>query len=286
MQLLESGDVVVIPENLRSVIQREHSSRSKHPVEGQSVEVGDIRQISSGSLERLVLVLRVIPKTNTSLFTLVHSYEEFATEYDVVVEPGASGLPYSIVVQSDLRAAVSTAELGRLVAKIPSQIVDLCLGGTVIDAGVHHFFVGAPLIGPLDARWDFKVEEGEIMREISSSVIEILDSPEAQWMFEFEVFSALLLPVEDSAELAIAVLEYWHDHGDQFLRNSEYLLLFEDRGLLDRDVWSQALGNVGVLFFDAVMRPFLECLRSTSHESRAEPTYSVGLEDIRELQNA
>jgi hypothetical protein len=277
----------MIPEHLSAAISQAHVGPRESVRVDRAVSAGDIRQLSLGSIDRLVLVLKVSPESNTSQFTLVHSYCEFATEHDIVIEPVVTGLSYEMVVQTDLRAVVSTAELGRFIAVVPSRVVSACFEGPITLIEDDSMFVGPAMLGPLDARWDFKVEEGETIRELSSSSIESFDNPEIQWVFEFdEIFTALLLPVDDAPAMAVAMFELWLVRGDSLAITPEHLVLFDDRGLLSRDTWSGALGESGIHFFDSVMTKFIEQARSSFNVATKLPEQIIGLSELRELQYA
>ena len=115
--------------------------------------VGEVRVLSKGGVDRLVLVKGVDGKT--CQFTLLHSYAEYATVYDLIVEPIVSGLSYTIVVQEDLLATVYTERLGVLRGRLPTL-----LGGRLgIYSGAHYPH-------PPDAIWQFKVAEGATIREL------------------------------------------------------------------------------------------------------------------------
>ena len=277
----------MIPEHVSAAIVQAHAGHRESALKDQPVSPGDIRRVSAGSLDRFVLVLKVSPESNTSQFTLVHSYCEFATEHDIVIEPVVTGLQYEIVAQTDLRAVISTADLGTLVAVVPPSVVSTCFEGPVNLIEDDSMFVGPPLLGPLDARWDFKVEEGEVIRELSSSSIESFDNPEIQWVFEFdEIFTALLLPVDDAPAMALAMYELWLVRGDSLAITPDHIVLFDDRGLLSRDTWSQALGESGIHFFDSVLTCFIERARSSFESSIKSPEQIIGLKELRELQYA
>lgn len=128
------------------------------------MEAGEIRKHRAGA-EQFVLVLK--DDGETVQFTLVHPYTEFATQHDAIVEPRLSGLPYSLVVQTDLRGVLFADELGAVVATLPSEVLFACLGIAVME----EVYFGPPMIGPLDSRWGFKVEQGETVRRLSSNAL-------------------------------------------------------------------------------------------------------------------
>ena len=139
------------------------------------VSAGEIRVLSKSGIDRLVLIRPACNMewftrhTSASLqhgtagvagnkrqlctFTLLHSYVEYATVYDLIVEPIVSGLSYTIVVQEDLLATVYTERLGVLRGRLPA----LLEGELGIYSGTH-----TP--HPLDAIWQFKVAEGATIR--------------------------------------------------------------------------------------------------------------------------
>lgn len=276
----------MIPEHILSAIHKENLGRPARAYVAGSVEPGDIRRISSGQLDRLVLVLQVNSESNLVIFTLVHSSCEFATEHDLILGQEDTGLPYAIVIQTDLRAPVSTAELGKLIARVPLRVVRACLDGLGHNTDSSDYLTGTPLLGPLDARWDFKIEEGEAIRELSSNAIESFKTPENQWTFDFDpIFAALLLPVDDASAMAEAMYEQWLLGGDHLVVTPDHLVLFDDRGLLSVDVWSNALGEVGVHFYNSVLMYIIEQARSAMGTHHQEPTFLVGVEELRELQN-
>jgi hypothetical protein len=275
----------MIPDHIALAIDAARFSRQALLNGKRSVSVGDIRRVGNGDLERLALILRINPDSNTTQFTLVHSYVDFATEHDIIIDLAVTQLPYGIVVETDLRAVVSTAEIGELIAVVPSRVVSACFegpGGFIEDGKM---FLGPPMLGPLDARWDFKVEEGEVIRELSSAAIASFENPEVQWVFEFdEIFAALLLPVDDAHAMALAMYELWLVRGNSLVVTPEHLVLFDDRGLLVRETWAGALGESGIHFFDSVMTFFIERARSSFNRSAESPEQIIGLKELRELQ--
>jgi hypothetical protein len=276
----------MIPEHILSAIDSASTSARTH-LDERPISAGDIRRVSNGSLERLALVLSVNSDTNTTQFTLVHPHVEFATEHDVIIESSATELPYPIVVETDLRAVVSTVEVGGLIAVVPAEVVAACFEGTNRFIGEVSMFVGLPILGPLDARWDFKAEEGEAIRELSSAAIATFENPETQWVFEFdEIFTALLQPVDDAPSMALAMYELWLVRGDSLAITPDHIVLFDDRGLLNRDTWSGALGESGNHFFDSVMTGFIERARSSYRGAVKLPEETIGLNELREMQYA
>ncbi len=142
-----------------------------------TVSAGEIRVLSKSGIDRLVLIRPACNMegftrhTSASLqhgtagvagnkrqlctFTLLHSYVEYATVYDLIVEPIVSGLSYTIVVQEDLLATVYTERLGVLRGRLPALLEG--------ELGIYY---GTHTPHPLDAIWQFKVAEGATIRKL------------------------------------------------------------------------------------------------------------------------
>ena len=242
----------MIPEHVSAAIIQARAGHRESALKDRPVSPGDIRRISAGSLDRLVLILKVSPESNTSQFTLVHSYREFATEHDIVIEPVVIGAQYEIVVQTDLRAVISTADLGALVAVVPSRVVSACFEGPATLIDDDSMFVGPAMLGPLDARWDFKVEEGEVIRELSSVAIETSLNHPGTGQLDFDRLLRALLPYSNNpTEMAFQTFELWISGDVQF--TIEHLELFAERDLLSSRIWEDALGVAGEQFFKTVI---------------------------------
>jgi hypothetical protein len=256
----------MIPDHIASAINSERITHKSFANVAKAISVGDIRRVGSGALERLALVLKVNPETNTTQFTLVHSYVEFATEHDIIVESAVTNLPYSLVVETDLRAAVSTAELGALVAIVPQRIVVACFEGSSNFIEDESMFIGPSLLGPLDARWDFKAEEGEVIRELSSTVVDSVVNESDFGQIKFDHLLRTLLPhSENPTEMALQTYELWISGDVQF--TIEHLELFAERDLLTSRIWEDALGVAGEQFFKTVIVPAHEKLIAGSTRS-------------------
>ena len=256
----------MIPDHITYAIELVRISRKTLPNDARTISVGDIRRVGNGTLERLALVLKVNSDSDTTQFTLVHSYVEFATEQDIIVEPAVTQLPYSIIVETDLRAAVSTAELGELIAVVPTRIVAACFEGLGNFIKDESMFVGPTMLGPLDARWDFKVEEGEVIRELSSAAIDKHMSEPRSGQLEFDRLLRALLPYsDDPTEMVLQTFELWISGDVQF--TVEHLELFADRNLLISAIWEESLGVAGEQFFKTVIVPAHEKLITGSTNS-------------------
>lgn len=113
---------------------------------------------------RLGLVLRVDPTAGVAEIAIVHPYVDLATATDGIVPSTASGTPYDVVVQTDLRGMVWTRQLsrpqGRIAEVTLAAVSDLVEHGQAAAGDIR---LGAPLSGQQDRRWAFKVAEGQAL---------------------------------------------------------------------------------------------------------------------------
>jgi hypothetical protein len=102
---------------------------------------------------RLVLVFATSP--SFAQVALTHSFPELATDHDLILPPTCTGLPYILVVQTDLVTPLLPSQLVARLAFLPSSVSNACLPG----ADLTPYARGLPLQGRQDARWAFKLEE-------------------------------------------------------------------------------------------------------------------------------
>lgn len=115
---------------------------------------GDVRRVRCGALSRLVYVMR-IPSTKrrqghgapTANIALIHTYIEYATSSDRVVDSIVSGLTYPVVIQFDKVGAVFLSQLD------DTRVTHL-FSGDVANAPC-----GSCVSGSFDARTLFKQNE-------------------------------------------------------------------------------------------------------------------------------
>jgi len=145
--------------NVVSMAVADHHRRQGHrSIVTASIRPGDIRAATSGHLRRLVCVLRD-PHVNADgeqsvVVALIHPYVEYATGADRIVDSSVSGLPYVLVVERDLVGVVFPDQLD------PSPLAHLAHGTLRIAPR------GPDLLGPFDARWQFKQRELEDLHEL------------------------------------------------------------------------------------------------------------------------
>lgn len=272
----------MIPHKIARHITEENRVPRRTTPQSRPVARGDVRRFQNLSNPRIVLVLAVDTGTQTAQFTLLHSYTEFATEADVIVTPALSALPYDLVVQTDLRGVVSTKEISDLIAVLPERIVRACFAGPAAFASDETAFSGPAQPGILDALWDFKIAEGNTIRDLSSAAFEMLTIETVLWQFKFrELLKALLEPVTDSIDLAMAMLDLWNRGRDLHVSTPDAIAALEEHGLLDRPIWIAKLPVIGALFYDSVLQQFFHQCISASNNQPGAPERHIGLIELR-----
>ena len=153
------------------------------------VSRGQLRRVrvadADSVLERMALVLRVDShhRRDFAEIMLLHSYIELAASSDLVVSPECSTLPYRAVVQADTRAVIWTDQLGNLIGVFDDVALkalgDVAVGQPFDREGLAS---GLPLRGRFDLRWDFKAQEGAVVRSLAADCTSALlyDGPPLQ----------------------------------------------------------------------------------------------------------
>ena len=239
-----------------------------------SVGVGDVRTLTYGGVIRFVLVLEVDSISGTVRFQPTHSNVELATDFDLVVPARTSGLPFDLVIETELESVARTMFLGNCLTVLTSEVVNACQGVEITSKPKECYF-GYPMTGPLDARWEFKVFEGEFVRSASyETLLELLDFG-SQWTFDLEnILSSLQEPVDDAPDVAVKVFEAWSANSDSFILALDVVDELWSKGLLDVASWDEHLGDIGVLFFESVLLPMIELSRSKL------PEFTLGVRTV------
>lgn len=213
-----------VPEAVRlAVANRTETNAPSRPgttpafTESGRISRGDLRIVAPTAGDRpaesrLCLVLGVDPTDEFADVVLTHTAPELATSVDGVVPPELSGAPYDIVVQTDLRGAVWTLQLGRRVGWIDepalNNLTSIVLGRTEDpDSSGGGLHAGIPLQGPADRRWSFKEEEGAELRRLTANCTDAVLDGDSVW----EIDSGLLVSDhlgEPDDQVAI-VAELW-----------------------------------------------------------------------------
>ena len=129
-------------------------------------------QKGATAMGRLCLVARVDAASEFAEVVLVHSAPELATGTDGVVASSTGAAPYDTVVQTDLRGAVWTSQVGRLIGRLDESSLEalsaIALGvPTTRRAKGDEIWSGPPLTREDDSRWAFKAGEGSVFRSLT-----------------------------------------------------------------------------------------------------------------------
>lgn len=200
---------------------------------------------------RLVLVLSVDSQLDFADVLLLHTAAEMACELDLVVPTSVSGVPYEVVVQTDLRGVVWTLQLGPAVGRLGDNVLSV-LGrdATSSDSGAPaELHSGLQMAGPADPRWGFKREEGAALRALSRDCTDAL-LDEGAWLLDPGLLRPDLLDLADDPALLVVELVHWVETRSLELSTAEIEVLLE-LGALDVDTWA-AVGDLGLDIWTAI----------------------------------
>lgn len=190
-----------VPERIREALEGRRVARRLSATDAvdthQSISRGDVRVLRppssvSGGESRLCLVLGVDSSGEYADAVLIHTAPELATSADGVVPSVVSGAPYDTVIETDLRGAVWTFQLGRKVGHLDSgaleELGDIAGGRTDADAAIDsRIWSGSALTGESDRRWAFKASEGAVFRTLTVDCTAVLVDGGTVWELDPEV---------------------------------------------------------------------------------------------------
>lgn len=206
--------------------QRRRDPMHAPPIELRSNRVsrGDLRVVrpveAHTSDPRLLLVLSVDSEHQFAEVMLVHTAPEMACEVDGIVPPELSSAPYQVVVQTDLRGAVWTWQVGTAVGHLDEQTIRE-LGHLAAEGAGEHgvaswdlaIQVGPRLAGPTDPRWAFKKSEGGTLRRLTRVCTEALLDEGSAWLVDPGLLRPELLDLaEDRTALVMELLDWVTTH--------------------------------------------------------------------------
>lgn len=222
------------------------------------VSEGDLRVIQAlphrTADPRIGLILRVDPENEFVEVLLVHSAPELASDRDVILPAAVTSAPYDTVVQTDLRAAVWSLQLGKRIGHIDQlalaavRAIDDRASSRKLAATPTHAIQelsgGTRLAGPLDPRWSFKESEGVALRRLAIDCTEALLDQGLVWDVDPRLLQAELLDRADDPESLVIELLHWVQTRRLSLTddNLDFLLV---AGALEIDSWSQ-FSDLGV----------------------------------------
>ncbi len=151
---------------------------ARHPVLAArpgAARPGDVCRVSvpaegsAGAQGRLVLVLDVDVAADLASVMLTHTDLEIRTSHDVLVAGSETGLPFDLAMETDLVGPVALGSIvGAAVGRVAADLLDLLRDA--VDLGDMPEALagrcGMPLRGEDDARWAWKVAEGETLDRV------------------------------------------------------------------------------------------------------------------------
>ena len=129
---------------------------------------GQVCLASAKGHRRLVLVYATSPRYVQ--VALAHSFQELATDKDIILPPHATGLPYILVVATDIVAPLLSKQILRCLAGGQDAPAAACWPGADLTGQLR----GLPLQGRQDARWAFKLAELEVMHILGAQAFKKL----------------------------------------------------------------------------------------------------------------
>ncbi len=145
---------------------------SRSAAEYSSVERGDLRVVVplpwTEGHRRLALVRGVDADRETAEMILVHPYPELATDTDVVLTDGSSGILHPLVVECYVRGSVWLRQVGEKSGALTETQLETINKAVVYgDVSVEGLHVGLPLAGFADPRQSFKKQEVQELNQLT-----------------------------------------------------------------------------------------------------------------------
>jgi hypothetical protein len=217
------------------------------------------------------LVLSVDSQLDFADVLLLHTATEMACGVDLVVPTSVSGVPYDVVVQTDLRGVVWTLQLGPAVGRLDDRVIS-ALGGTstsLLEAGhgpvVHR---GLALAGTADPRWAFKRDEGSALRALARDCTDAL-LDEGAWEVEPGLLRPELLDLADDPVAVVADLVHWLQTRTLEIGPTEIETLLE-LGALDAGAWAR-VADLGIDVWTAIQSLIEGAATSAPRDDGAAP---------------
>lgn len=110
--------------------------------------------------------------SNTASVALISSDIEMAGGTDVVLESEQTGLPYNVMVETDVIYPVFWNQLSQPFGSCEQEVIDGVIETEFAGIPkVPHARRGMPLKGPADPRWDFKLEEAQVIAQFGGKAL-------------------------------------------------------------------------------------------------------------------
>jgi len=166
----------MIPEQIRQAASIAYASappghHSSEVVVGEiSVAVSPSVSCSDHALKRIVTVIGKNDEAETVDILLVSNEIENATDLDLIVTPDSTGIPYTVMIQSELYGPVFSDQLIANVGSIDDDLREAVATALTSDGeSLDGHETGLPLGGFSDPRRVFKVNELEDLEQLVSS---------------------------------------------------------------------------------------------------------------------
>ena len=163
--------------------RRRRGERASQQASSQPVARGDlwtINAVPAGGGVRVGLVCDAGPQRDYVTVMLAHPAAEMATGCDAVIAASAAACAYDVVVQTDLRSVVWSAQLGRCVGRLDPLRLEAVAevaqhaAAPAVAASDCRVRSGTHLAGALDPRWQFKLSENAALHVLSAACAETL----------------------------------------------------------------------------------------------------------------
>ncbi|MEM9655382.1 MAG: hypothetical protein AAGA65_25040 [Actinomycetota bacterium] len=274
-----------VPAVLRSALAQRSEARLPETLDlalPSRVCEGDLRVVEalahSPTDRRVGVVLRVDSANDFAEVLLVHAYPELATDRDVILPADVTSAPYDAVVQTDLRAAVWSLQLGKRIGHLAelelAAVKAIGNGPSAVEldasptARMPQLHSGNPLAGPLDRRWSFKESEGAALRALAADCTEALLDQELAWEVNPGLLRPDLLDLADDPELLVIELLHWVQTRRLSLTDDDLELLL-GAGALELDAWLQ-LSDLGADLLIGFQEILLRVATGVTSKPRSE----------------
>lgn len=160
----------MIPENVRAAAK---GARERLPAisparpKGKAGELGIADKSGTQGCSRLVAVISRDQATRTLVVHLATNVIEAASDFDLIVLPPDAGVPFGIMVQSELYGPIFVEQLERAVGNLANEQLEALSRALITDGeSLKGFPTGPALGGSNDPRRDFKNRELEDLNEL------------------------------------------------------------------------------------------------------------------------
>jgi len=232
-------------------------------------EIHIVEAMDGRSLEpRMACVLAVAPNTGSAEVALVSHEIDLATDRDLPLPAKDSGLPFDLLVETDVVARVWLIQLGRLVVRLRADRIDSVIR-VVMGGQEPATDTVLPIQGTADPRSVFKEEEGAALDALAQDC-------------SLHLEGARRVPiVVDPAVLVRADREPADRHLGRLVATAQQLLASETRIVPERSLdWLPRLGDGDC----DTLRALTPMFEAALHESTSRVTDAIRFDPEREVE--